>query len=175
ALRPGDSLYGLSPARNTPVRVLDIWPEETGKAVFFTPLGTRTLAAPDDDLRADANGVVSQPVAPAAIPYAITATQTDAGGRDAAPETLTGQRRALLTSLDAPIDPSVTALASEIFAGSTTATQKIAAVQRYLQSNYEYHLGINIPHRMDPVAFFLTQRPGAHCEYFATGTAVLLR
>src|SRR5690606_17110031 len=129
----------------------------------------------DSDIRVDANGIVSQPDRVTAIPYMLTAAATANDGRDAAFETLSQARREVLSTLDAPIDPAVEALAADVFADCDTAAQKIAAVQQYFQSNYKYQLGINIPHRMDPVTFFLTQRPGAHCEYFATGTAVLLR
>jgi protein-glutamine gamma-glutamyltransferase len=174
-LRPGDVLYEVSADRSASRRTLDVWPEEATEAVFFTPLGTQTFAAPDGDLVVNANGIISQPDRMDSIPYTLTAGAIDDIDRDTAREMLSDARRSELTALDVPVDPAVEALAAEVFAGCRTSVEKIAAVQRYFHANYHYHLGINIPHRMDPVTFFLTQRPGAHCEYFATGTAVLLR
>jgi protein-glutamine gamma-glutamyltransferase len=174
-MRPEDQLFDVSDDRSLPRRTLDIWPQESADAAFFTPLGTQTCATPDSDMLVDGNGIISQPDRRNSMPYLLTAAATDDIGRDALRETLSEERRTALTALDAPVDPAVEALAAEVFADCDTSAKKVAAVQRFFHSNYKYQLGINIPHRMDPVTFFLTQRPGAHCEYFATGTAVLLR
>jgi protein-glutamine gamma-glutamyltransferase len=173
--RPGDRLFEVSTDRSLPRRTLDIWPQETADAAFFTPLGTQNFAAPDSDILVDANGVLSQPDSRESMPYMLTAGALDDVGRDAVQESLSQSRRVTLTTFGGPVDPAVEALAAEVFADCDTSAEKIAAVQRFFHSNFTYHLGINIPHQMDPVTFFLTQRPGAHCEYFATGTAVLLR
>jgi hypothetical protein len=66
-------------------------------------------------------------------------------------------------------------LAAEVFREAETPEEKIAAVERYFHMNYQYRLGIEIPEHADPVLYFLRKRPAAHCEYFATGAAVLLR
>jgi hypothetical protein len=51
----------------------------------------------------------------------------------------------------------------------------LAAVEGYFHSNYRYQVGISIPRGADPVTHFLLHRPPAHCEYFASGAAILLR
>jgi protein-glutamine gamma-glutamyltransferase len=41
--------------------------------------------------------------------------------------------------------------------------------------NYTYQFGIQIPSGKDALTYFLLEHPPAHCEYFATGAAILLR
>ena len=52
------------------------------------------------------------------------------------------------------------------------------AVERFFHTNYKYELGVTygkIPDNEDVITYFLTRKLSAHCEYFATGAAVLLR
>ncbi|QDT64433.1 transglutaminase domain-containing protein [Calycomorphotria hydatis] len=72
-------------------------------------------------------------------------------------------------------DEVVQKIADEVFAGCETVSEHIQAVTKYFRSKYDYHLGIEIPRGQDPILYFLTKRPAAHCEYFAAGSAVLLR
>lgn len=65
-------------------------------------------------------------------------------------------------------------LATSIFAECETPHDKIAAVQRHF-ANSPYSTHIEIPPMVDPVLYFLLERPAAHCEFFASATAVLLR
>jgi protein-glutamine gamma-glutamyltransferase len=80
----------------------------------------------------------------------------------------------LLTELPADLDPQVRELAVRVAGGDMTDGEKIAAVQRYFLANYQYQIGIDIPAGADPLTYFLLQKPAAHCEYFASGAAVLV-
>lgn len=172
--RPGDSLYEITPMTAAPSRVLDIWPDEGTDSRLFLPLGTRWLAVNGVDLRMDSHGVIIPEDRATSMPYMVFATPMT-GSRERALPSSPDVDRQLLTSLKGPVSAEVRDLATEIFDGCRTTQEKVAAIETYFLTNYTYALGINVPHRMDPVTYFLLKRPAAHCEYFATGTAVLLR
>lgn len=73
------------------------------------------------------------------------------------------------------LDPGVVDLASQILGNCKTFDEKVTAVEDHFHKNYRYQVGINIPAGQDPVTYFLLHRKPAHCEFFATGAAVLLR
>lgn len=53
---------------------------------------------------------------------------------------------------------------------------KAFAIQLYFQENFQYKLGIKLTHpEMDPVKEFLVYRKAAHCEYYASAMALMLR
>ncbi|HLQ45782.1 MAG TPA: transglutaminase family protein, partial [Planctomycetaceae bacterium] len=81
-----------------------------------------------------------------------------------------------LQQLPATLDPGVIELAEELFRDCVTPLDKVQAVRRYFVP-YRHQLGIQVPRawRSDPLAYFLLERPAAHCEFFASGAAVLLR
>lgn len=81
------------------------------------------------------------------------------------------------TLLDVPedIDPKVKRLSGIIFQECVNTEQKLDAVTGWFRKNYHYQLGIKIPQGQDPLTYFLTRGPAAHCEYFAAGTVILLR
>ena len=80
-----------------------------------------------------------------------------------------------LLDLPESIDPQVKALAEALFTGAETSQEKILRVVGYFSMNYEYEIGIQIPEGVDPLTYFLLEGPNAHCEYFASGAAILLR
>jgi hypothetical protein len=174
-LRPGDRLFKMAGGEPRFTRVLDIWPTDAAPPRLFTPLGAQTLAVRGEDARIDRHNIVTFADRATATPYLVTATPTDSDGKDVGHESPSRVNHERLTSFDVPIEDSVLQLAADLFDDCRTTRQKIDSVTGYFQSNYEYRLGINVPHRMDPVTYFLTQKPAAHCEYFATGTAILLR
>lgn len=69
-------------------------------------------------------------------------------------------------------------LSKRICGNRQTTAQKASAIQNYFTSNYRYSLNVDIePKRTgrSRLRTFLEDRPAAHCEYFATATALLLR
>ena len=75
------------------------------------------------------------------------------------------------------LDPRILKMAQEICAGKTTDSEKIRAVESFFRENYLYQIGLEVAAPEDRITYFLmTQpRPAAHCEYFASGAAILLR
>lgn len=82
----------------------------------------------------------------------------------------------LRAALDVPgsISTPIRDLAQVLFEGRDTPEEKMAAVLEHF-SAYQYRLNTTVPHHEDPLTYFLTQRPPGHCEFFASGAAILLR
>ena len=59
--------------------------------------------------------------------------------------------------------------------GTGSDLDKIRAVEQYFRSNYLYSLESFEAPSLDRISYFILQQPAAHCEYFATGAAVMLR
>jgi len=77
--------------------------------------------------------------------------------------------------LDPDTDPRIKTIAEALFRDCPTTRAKINAVMTHLTRNFQYRLGVEIPADEDPVTYFLTKRPPAHCEYFASAAALLLK
>lgn len=83
--------------------------------------------------------------------------------------------RERLLSVPESYQRSLKAIAQELFQSALTPREKMRAVETYFRENYQYRLGIEIPEGKDPLLYFLREKPPAHCEYFATAAALLLR
>ena len=159
---------------------LEIWPNQPFREFVFVPLGLAALQIPVDALSIDMNGIIEADDLLSGTSYvALRMTETARS-----PDPLTANEYApplpqlnweLLTALPEDLDPRILELAASIADHATTASEKIAAVEQYFQDNYEYQFGINIPSGADPLTHFLLEKPPAHCEYFASGAAILLR
>jgi transglutaminase-like putative cysteine protease len=66
-------------------------------------------------------------------------------------------------------------LAARITAGLGNDYDKAVAIQRWLTTNLTYTLELADPGRQEAVDFFLFDRKKGHCEYFASGFAILAR
>lgn len=87
---------------------------------------------------------------------------------------LTSIERARCLEVPGTVDPRVRALAVKTAGGLPTPAAKIAAVKSYLLQNNAYSLRTN-PGPGDPVSNFILQHKAAHCEFFASAAAILLR
>ena len=85
--------------------------------------------------------------------------------------------KANVCQLPSHLDPRIVKMAEEICHGKTSDTERIRAVEAFFRENYLYQIGFEAPGIVDPVSHFLLHqpRPAAHCEYFASGAALLLR
>jgi len=177
----------LSSAPN-PQNHIEIWPTQPFQEVVFTPLGLATLQVPVDMLSINMHGIVqadempprtayvasapeemSQPLANMKTSDLLVASAIRHGRRDLSTQL------DLLTALPDDLDPRIQALAERVAGQSTTVTERIDAVETYFHDNYDYQFGIDIPVGQDPLTYFLLEKPPAHCEFFASGAAVLLR
>ncbi len=72
------------------------------------------------------------------------------------------------------LNPAIRELADFIAGKNATPMEKIRALEQYFRTHHTYSLTTD-PGPGDPVENFLIERKSAHCEYFASGGAVLLR
>jgi len=137
-------------------------------AVFF-PLGTSFIEAPFNYLQRDDNDIIYTPNSRAGLNYRVAYTNS---AYQRVPNII--QRRRML---DVPrdLDPRIGRLASSIFAGCNTTSEKTDAVIRHFRSNYTYLLGLDAPSDRDKLTYFLLEESTGYCEYFASGAAILLR
>jgi len=172
---PLDSFFRLSDQGPVdPAGTLEVWPAQSFGDVVFTPLDIVTLAAPVDGLTVDAHGGVRADAMPNGARYVVLRTQTDSGITSEQRRTSLADQE-MLTTFPAKLDSRIDELAERIVGDAVSVGDKIAALVSFFNEYYEYEFGIDVPSDGDPVEYFLLQRPPAHCEYFASGAAMLLR
>ena len=149
---------------------LTCWPDRSLASRYFVPLGTVCLETPIEDIFTNSHGVFSSEGELPGHPYSAFygAFPKDIGS-------FGDTERRCLVQVPADLDRRVHELAKRILAGKRSAREKIAAVVGYFRANYVYAWGIEIPPGEDPLTHFLIEKPAAHCEYFASGAALLLR
>ena len=164
----GLHLFTVLKTRHDNVKRLEVWPAPKASGPLYAPLEAIAYRAASPQIVLDDHRIAEAP-------------DFDAGNRFEVIVPLQpveplphGSTLASCLAIPASVEPSVRALADELFADAHTPDEKIAAVMRYF-SRYEYQLGIEIPRDRDPLTYFLIDRPPAHCEFFASGAAVLLR
>jgi transglutaminase-like putative cysteine protease len=136
---------------------------------YFTPLGADVIEGRGNRIRVDRNDI---PRAGLSVqdPYrAIVFAQKN--GR-----TFDKNSQAIYLRPSPHHQAEIAQLAETIFVDCPTTTRKAAAIQAYFQNQFSYSLDApKAPAGVDPVIHFLRQKHPAHCEYFATATALLLR
>lgn len=140
---------------------------ERGLAGFvFLPLETRYLELPGDSVFVGADSVVLDSAGSLAYKAHVGLR------RVATPR----PERPRLLQLPSGLHPQVGRLARNVAGGARTSAEKIEAISSYLRSSHKYSLeGFTPALSANPVSQFLLNREPGHCEYFATGTAMLLR
>ena len=174
-LRPladGEHLFAYPPAQPPPAgewRYLECWQAGENMHEAFTPLGTTHLITSGDRLGVLPYGLFVLHDVEGSNPY--TACVPAAGPFEPLPD----NQRSRWLDVPEEYRSALHGLAEQLFADAKTDRQKIRAVEHYFQENYSYHLGIEIPTGEDPLLYFLHEKPPAHCEYFASAAALLLR
>ena len=114
-------------------------------------------------------GVITRYTALSDIARPSPAMLRTADNRDSAPEVVA-------TYVQLPeTDARIRELAEKITARFTNRYDKADAVEKYLQTEYNYTLDLPESTSKDPIAYFLFQSRAGHCEFFASAMAVLLR
>lgn len=150
-------------------RYWECWLEQDQESAAFTPLGTTHVIAPVDRMGALPFGVFFLYDAEASNPYTACVPEKRA-------EVAIGsETREQCLFVPEECRPELEKLAEDVFADAATTQEKIEAAEAYFRRNYRYHLGVEIPPGENPLLYFLREKPPAHCEYFATAAAMLLR
>lgn len=164
-----ENLFVLDEDAERPWRTARIWPDPGISEGMFTPPGTVAVEALVEGLQTDENGIFSSEELVRGLPYTAHVPEERRPPQAPAEADLSSYRA--LPQMDLRVED----LARRIFEHTDSTRQKIMAVERYFHANYDYALGIDVPQGRDPLTYFLLERPAAHCEYFASGAAVLLR
>ncbi|HOL66019.1 MAG TPA: transglutaminase domain-containing protein [bacterium] len=165
----GRNFFAIRKTAGKNLLTFDIWPAPQVEEGMFAPLYTVYVLAPVNVLEVDDHSIFDAGELIGGFNY------TDYVSPEPLPENLTPEQRQRLLSVPESLDPAVRELARDIFQGTRTVKEKVAAVERYFHTHYRYHPGISVPLGEDPLNYFLLKRPAAHCEYFASGATVLLR
>jgi protein-glutamine gamma-glutamyltransferase len=173
----GGAVPGASgPARLFTVRqgglgsgfAMEVWPAAKVTGPLFGPLAAAGYSVPADEILLDDNLIAEAPGLHPGQGFEVHVL-------DSVP--FTPAHRATLTAASGvppALREAVAGLADRLFAEARTPHEKMAAVLGYF-SGYQYALGLAVPSGQDPLAFFLLEKPPAHCEFFAAGAAMLLR
>ncbi len=165
----GRELFALGDDGLPRWEAFEIYPVKLWAKSVFCPHGTTVISAPTDKLEIDECGAVSAPSPLVGMSY--TAFVPARGKADK----VSPEARISCSLVPDEMDEGIYKLADDLFKDCRTTAEKIAAVEKYFTSNYEYKLGIWIPPGKDPMTYFLLERPAAHCEFFAAGATLLLR
>lgn len=148
---------------------LDVWPAGSFEDVLFTRIHSGYVTASTDMIEVNLDGIVHGPQLNPLSGYSIH------GPEHASPVKISESMSTRFTQTPRRMDPRVAELAASLFEGSPSAREKAGRVIEYFLGNYRYKIGIRIPRGVDPVTHFLLEKPAGHCEYFASGAALLLR
>lgn len=167
---PGEdrSLFQISEMARPPFVTMEIHNDPSRGEMFFTPLAASYVEAEANHVVTDEHGIIHAGIN-RHQPYLVYATR--------AMRTILspGVRDRLLEVPDG-LDEGVLELAESVCLGASTASEKIEAVVSYFHDSFEYSSdAITIPRDAEPISHFLLNRPPAHCEFFASGAAVVLR
>tara|TARA_R110002111_G_scaffold67_2_gene606 strand:+ start:28148 stop:30166 length:2019 start_codon:yes stop_codon:yes gene_type:complete len=165
---PEGTWFQMGEANSTDWIEYEIWSEPSEHV--FAPLNTPLVHAVAHNLQFDSQDILTSRSLEGGFPYALFLPRQQLPPRPASELAL--QR---LLQLPFDISPQVELLARQIFDGCKTSAEKIDRIQKYFPDHYQYELGISVPAGQDPITYFLLEKPNAHCEYFASGTALLLR
>lgn len=162
-------LFSVIEQPQGPFSTIDLWQKDRRGLFIFAPLETAYVSVDNGSILRESHGTLRASLGERQTTYTLITTGS-------LPPILLDERlRQRTTSIDTMLSPRITQLADELFHECKTNSEKIAQVQRWFHDHFEYRLGIDIPRGEDPLTYFLTTKSPAHCEFFATGTAVLLR
>lgn len=181
-LNPLDSSVSTIPkdsARNTyqiheigdaPLDSLDVWQDNSLNDALFLPLHAALVQVRARGMSVDENNALIPEGLDTSLPITAHAPRVHV---DAEPS---AEQRRLLLEIPTSIESGVKALALEKFQAIPDTDRMLLAIQDYFRTGgFQYGFGIELPQGRDPVSYFLTERPPAHCEFFASGAVILLR
>ncbi len=164
------------PEYNSSLTQYEVWPSSSLTGTFASPSHPVWLQTHADLVTVDSHSIIRSDDGFAGAPYTVDVLSKP----PLADSWLDDDdfRRTLLTAPNqADEHPEIRQLANRLFANCETNHEKIDATVEYFLSNYSYSLQVDVPGKwhVAPIAWFLLEQPDAHCEFFASGAAVLLR
>lgn len=145
-----------------------VWRDSSLRGTLFAPLKTVQLSFPTPTIQVDEHQIAESDKRVSSPHSAFVSPST-------VPDSLDVVEIARFTQVPQNLDPGIERLAAKLFSDAKSVEDKVQAVEAFFLLNYEYTIGIEIPQDRDPLTYFLLEKPAAHCEYFASGAALLLR
>lgn len=167
----GEQLYPVRPGATQLDATMIVYPELAIDRALFMPLSTGWVGHTRGAVQVSGTHVAQSAQALQGNPYQILT----ASAVPTAP--LDDTTRKALLELPPELAPRLRSLAATICGDQSTVAGKANAITQYFTGHYDYALGIQVPAGTDPMTYFLFSEPlpDAHCEFFATGAALLLR
>ena len=180
--------FRISDSSNPGTQKLEVWPDVDLADTFAGPLRTSWLYADAKIVTVDTHNIMRSGEAFAGIPYTVLVRAARERTSRATSETINkpepfgADSAVMLERLSTPPvwtqqSQRLVELSKSLFEDCETFVEKLVVVRRYFKDNYSYSLEVTPPTEVsqEPLEWFLLEHPAAHCEYFASGTAVLLR
>ena len=178
--------FRISDATDSGTQKFEVWPDVDLGDTFAGPLRTSWLYADARIVTVDTHDIMRSGEAMAGIPYTVfirDARQRTAGSTkeiqdQPAPfgaDSTVMHQRLVTPPAWTQKNQRLIELADSLFEDCTTIDEKLAAASRYFKDNYSYSMKVAPPSDVESLEWFLLEKPAAHCEYFASGTAILLR
>ena len=136
--------------------------------IFFTPLDTALVEAVGKQATIDLDGIIYGGVTSEKPYFAYVP-------RDGGSIPLSNEDLQRLVVVPFTLNARVGEVARNSAAGGQTDAERIALIESYFRSNYQYSLDANPFPQKDRLTYFILNRPPAHCEFFASAAAVFLR
>jgi transglutaminase-like putative cysteine protease len=137
--------------------------------VYFSSLGLRAVQGHGDSLSVDNQQSIRGGIR-VTSDYTIFTHPTQTLVR------LDPEERRQLTQVPEAFQSVLERVSAEIPGDVRSFNTKVESIRRFFQNEFRYSTArFSTPNHDDPLAYFLTTRPAAHCEFFASATVLLLR
>lgn len=180
--------FRISAGTNPGTQKFEVWPDIDLGDTYAGPLRTSWLYADARIVTVDTHDVMRSSEAIKGIPYTLLVRDTLRPSTNSAtnssdePPPFYSDSESILKLLATPPawtqqSERLVELTNSLFKDCKTVKEKLVATRRYFKDNYSYSLKATPPPEamQRPLEWFLLEKPSAHCEYFASGTAMLLR
>lgn len=137
--------------------------------VYFSSLGLRAVQGYGDSLSVDNQQSIRGGIR-------VTSDYTIFTHPTQTRFVLAPEERRQLTQVPEAFQSVLDQVSAEIRGEVRSFTSQVESVRQFFQNEFRYSTArFSIPNHEDPLAYFLTKRPAAHCEFFASATVLLLR
>jgi len=162
-------VFEILPLSRSPWSAFEVWNDPVRGELFFLPVNAAFVEGAGEYIAVDINQVVRTGIS-VERPYTAYVPRFAPRVRLAAAD-----RQRLLAPIDG-LDPGVRKLANELAEGADSSRAKMQAVEDFFGQNFKYSLKeVPIPPKVNAISYFISTRPAAHCEFFASGAVAILR
>jgi len=166
-----ESLYVVGVEADAVASEMVVYPDDRIDQAIFTPQGTGWVGTQFGYVVVNDALVVQASTELLGRPYHVLSSV------EPPVSPLTPEEREDYLALPSDLSADLHTLAEEVAGDQETVLGKANAITQYFTSNYDYELGIEVPNNTAAMRYFLFSDPlpNGHCEFFATGAALLLR